>query len=306
MSIRTLGASAALGLVLCAGVSASASVITQYNLVVTGNLVNNSQDVEGSLFVGGNLTGGSPTLAKNLSAAAFAGQDTVVVAGNISVSNINLHAGNLRRGGTRSGNLNFNGIAQQDVVDLTLPAQATAIRNELAALSNTYRAMTATSTAMFPTSQPAAVKYTVSGLGAGGVAVFNVSAASVFNSGLIQQIELNAGAATSIVINVAGTSVNFNTGNMVGNWTSAFARSKVIWNFYEATSIVLDRNFNGALLAPLADLRNSTAIDGSVFVKSFTQSGEVHLPNYAGVVPSPGTMALMGVAGIVAGRRRRA
>ncbi len=146
------------------------------------------------------------------------------------------------------------------------------------------------------------MKYTASGAG---VAVFNVSAANVFNNSLIQQIELNAGSATSVVINVSGTTVNFTNGNMVGAWTSAFARSKVIWNFWEATSIFFDRNFNGAVLAPNAHLRNTTAIDGSVFVLSIQQDGEVHLPNYTGFVPAPGSLALLGAAGVLAARRRR-
>jgi len=91
----------------------------------------------------------------------------------------------------------------------------------------------------------------------------------------------------------------------VGAFTTNFARANVIWNFVDATSITLQRGFSGAILAPNAHLTNVNDIDGSVFVGSFTQNGEVHLPNYTGVIPAPGAVALLGVAGLL-GRRRRA
>ena len=284
-------------------VAAQASVINSWNLIVTGNWVNNSQDVEGNAFCGGNFSGGAPTIAKNLNAAAWAGRDSLAVVGTTTVSHINLQAGNFARGGALIGNVNHNGGGTTRV-DGTLAAQGAAIANELGVLSNSLRNLASDSTAVYPSGQPGAVRYNANA-GADGIAVFSVNALNVFNNNLIQQIELNINGASQIGINVAGTSVNFNNGNMVGSWTSAFARTNVIWNFFEATSIALDRNFNGAILAPLAHLTNSTAIDGSVFVRSFNQTGEVHLPFYGGNVPTPGTLALVGLAALATGRRRR-
>lgn len=300
MMIRSFAAAVAVGAV---AMSAQAGVVNSWNLVVLNGWTNNSQDVEGNAFCGGNFTGGAPTIAKNLNAAAYAGIDTLVVAGTTNVSNINLHAGNFSHGGSVTGNVNHNGGGTTHT-DATLTARGQAMGAELIGLSNSLRNLAADSTAAFPSGQPGAVRYNATG-GADGIAVFSVDAANVFNNNLIQQIELNVNGASQIVINVAGATVNFNNGNMVGAWSSAFARSNVIWNFYEATSINLDRNFNGALLAPLAHLTNSTAIDGSVFVSSFTQSGEVHLPFYTGTVPAPSALALMGIAAVASGRRRR-
>lgn len=296
-------ASSAVAATLVVAASAQATVFQSWNLVVTGNLQNNSQDIEGRAFVGGNFTGGSPTVAKNLNAGAFSGITTLAVVGNTTVSNINLQAGNIRRGGSLSGNVNFNGGGNAGI-DPTLPSQLSTLSGELSSLSNYLRTLSSNSTAQFPTSQPAPVRYVVNP-SVTTTAVFNVSAANVFNNSNIQQIELTPNSATNIVINVSGTTVNFSNGNMVGNWSSPFARSKVIWNFYEATSITLDRNFNGALLAPLAHLTNSTAIDGSVYVASMTQNGEVHLPLYTGLIPSPTAASTLVAAAVFSSRRRR-
>ena len=281
---------------------AQANVVSSWNLIVLNNLQNNSQDIEGKAWVGGNFSGGSPTTAKNLAAGAFAGQTTLAVVGNVTVSNVNHQAGNLRYGGSFSGNFNANGGGNR-AQDASLAGQVATFTNDLNGLSQFYTTLATNSTASFPGSQPAAATYNASPVN--GLAVFSVSAASAFNNSNIQQMNLNVNGAAAIVINVSGTTVNFTNGNMVGAWTSAFARANVIWNFYEATTINLDRNFNGALLAPKAHLTNTTAIDGSVFVKSFNQSGEVHLPGFTGFIPAPGSLALVGLAGLVAGRRRR-
>ncbi|XVJ59772.1 MAG: choice-of-anchor A family protein [Tepidisphaera sp.] len=300
-NIRSLAAAMAVGGIAVS--AAQAGVINSWNLIVLNNWNNNSQDVEGNAFCGGNFTGGSPTIAKNLSAGAWLNRDSLAVVGTTTVSNINLQAGNFAHGGAVSGNVNRNGggVIRQDN---TLGALRTTMASEMVTLSSSLRSLAADSVATFPGGQPGAVRYTANA-GLDGIAVFSVNAGNVFNNSLIQQIELDINGASQIVINVAGTTVNFNNGNMVGSWTSTFARTNVIWNFFEATTISLDRNFNGAILAPLAHLTNSTAIDGSVFVSSFNQSGEVHLPFYGGNVPTPGTFALLGLGALAAGRRRR-
>jgi choice-of-anchor A domain-containing protein len=279
---------------------------TQYNLVVTGNLNNQSQDIEGSAFIGGNLSGGAVNVGTRLTpAASFVGTDVLTVGGMISSSGINLQAGNLRRGGSRSGFLNLNGGGpgvQFDIVDSGVSTTAASLAAQMASTSSFLAGLTPNSTAQVPSGQPGPVNFNATP-GPDGIAVFNVSGAQVFGS-LAQQINLNAGSASSIIINVTGN-VNWNSGNMVGAWTGAFARSRVLWNFVDATNINLDRNFNGAILAPLAALTNTTAIDGSVFVASFTQRGEVHLPRYEGYIPTPGAAGLLALGGLVAARRRR-
>lgn len=66
------------------------------------------------------------------------------------------------------------------------------------------------------------------------------------------------------------------------------------------------KQFNGALLAPNASLFTQGVMEGSVFVGSFLQRGEVHLPGYAGIVPAPATLATLLAPALLFTRRRRA
>ncbi len=294
---------ARVGLAVAAAVatSTSASIVSQYNQIVLGNL-QTGQDTEGRAFVGGNLTGSAMQFGtKLLPRVNYLGTDVLQVGGNIAVNNLHMEAGNLHRTGTRSGTVDFNG-GGHEIVSGGPASLVSSYTTELMTLSTSLAAMTADSSVQIPSGQPGPLKF-VATPGADGVAVFHISASNLTSS-LVQQIELS-GSASSIIINVTGSSMNFNAGNFVGSWSSAAVRATTLWNFVGATSLVIDRNWNGAILAPGAHLTNTTAIDGSVFVGSMTQNGEVHLPGYTGYVPAPGavTLAIGGVAMI--SRRRR-
>lgn len=291
----------AVALVAAAG-SVHASVIGQWNLVVVQNLDIN-QEVEGRTFVGGNLSTPASNYGTMLTpASSWLGIDVLAVAGNINGGNLQMQAGNLRRGGSRSGSVNFNG-GGTEIIDAALASQVPGIASDLASTSAFLRTLPSDSSLTLPAGQPGPARFNATP-GGDGIAVFDISGDALFESSLVQQIEL-LGAASSIIINVGGTDINWANGNMVGAWLNASVRATALWNFYEATSIVLDRNFNGAVLAPNAHLRNTTAIDGSVFVKSMTANGEVHLPNYTGFVPAPGAAGVLALAGVIAARRRR-
>lgn len=285
---------------------ANAGLMSTHNLVVLQNFSSNS-DVEGRTFIGGNFS--SPNASNygtHLTPASnWLGVDVLSVAGNMTIGNqIQLQAGNLRRGGSRTGNVNYNG-GGTEIVDPSLASQVAGIVSELTLTSAALQALTPDSVLNLPSPQPGPAQF-IANPGGDGVAVFNINGDNLFESGLVQQIELAANGATSIVVNVSGTDINWNNGSMVGNWLSQGVRATTIWNFFEAQTINLQRNFNGAILAPFAHLTNNTAIDGSVFVESMAATGEVHLPNYSGYIPSPGTAVVAaGLLGL-AGRRRRA
>lgn len=289
---------------LCAAglaVSAEASPLTDWNLVVFGNL-DSTTEVEGRTLVGGTLSGSASNYGIRLTpASSYLNTDVLVVGGNLTAGNVQMQAGNLRLGGSRSGNVNFNGGGHQ-INDAAASIIASSARTDLLATSAYLHGLAATNSVALPSGQPSGVTFNAIP-GSGGVAVFNVSGAALLSSSLVQQIDLQMGSATSIIINVSGTTVNYNGGNMVGGFNATVA-SHVLWNFYEATSVNIDRQLFGAVLAPLAHLTNSTTIVGTTVADSFTQRGEVHIPNYSGFVPSAGTSGLL-VMGMVAGSRRR-
>ncbi|MFZ4574844.1 MAG: collagen-binding domain-containing protein [Phycisphaerales bacterium] len=286
---------------LAAG-TASASVITSFNQVVLGNL-QTGQDTEGRLFVGGNLTGAAAQVGTQLLPRGnYAGVDVLSVGGFTSVNNLQVEAGNFRRSGARIGGLNLNS-GGLEIVDGAVAASVASVAADLFGVSSAFGGLAADSSVQAPSGQPGPMRF-IATPGSDGVAVFSISA-SALTSSLVQQYELVTGGASSIVINVSGSFAAFNGGNFVGNWQNANVRATTIWNFTQATSIVVNRNFNGAILAPSAQLTNSTAIDGSVFVGSMVQNGEVHLPGYSGFIPAPGAGVLGALGGVMIGSRRR-
>lgn len=96
----------------------------------------------------------------------------------------------------------------------------------------------------------------------------------------MQQIDINPGSATTILINVDGTTVNWSTsGNMVGNFTNSNWRGKILWNFPTATTLNFgSHNMMGQVLAPNADVTSSANIDGSIAAKSISTTSEIHQP----------------------------
>jgi hypothetical protein len=152
-----------------------------------------------------------------------------------------------------------------------------------------------------------------------GYTVFNVNE-NIFNR---NEFAYNfANTTTPIIINVKNTgacsatlSCSYTmTSNFTGN-ANAYNQN-VIWNFLDAKDIVLNRQFQGTVLAYLSDLQ-ANVIEGSVVAKNFTMTNEIHLGTYsgnngfilAGVIPEPANWAMMiagfGVVGGVVRRRRR-
>lgn len=266
--------------------------LPDYNLVVLGDLESNSE-VEGTTFVGGNLNGPSSNYGTRLVGLT----DALVVGGDINGNPKNLF-GNAVVGGSANAILNFNngGSLRSETVDVS------SISQSLLDASNHYRSMSSNSIVEKPGTQPGPMKFKAQVTG--GTAVFDISIADFFSS-KVQQIEFELNGADKAIINVSGTSGTWNAGgNFVGSSATREMSGKVLWNFYEATSLDLQRQLIGALLAPNAHVTNGTPLKGGAFVSSMTQNGEVHVPP-AVVVPTP-TAALASLGGLmVLGLRRR-
>lgn len=289
----------------------AASLLSEWNLIVTDNLNTNSH-VQGKTLVGDNLVANGAVFAQGLNPrSAYATTATLVVGGSVSGNGLAVEAGDFTHGGPRTtGYLNMNG--GPGAQELTAAFDEATVESALLAESLAYLALAANSTISLPGAQPGPAR-----LSAGAnvsQAVFHIADGNLLLSNdRVQQIELVAGSATTVVVNVGGTTIDFDRGNMTGILNDAYWRSHIVWNFYEATTIRLDRSWSGAILAPLAHLRNSTNIDGAVAVRSFEMRGEVHLPlslveppPTVPDVPEPASIALAGLGALGCAARRRA
>ena len=175
-------------------------------------------------------------------------------------------------------------------VNANLTAQCSAIQAGITSLSNELAALAVTpgNNASVPTSQAGPLNFYVNAIDANGMAVFNLDGNTVLNNPLVQQIEIIVGPSVSaniqlVVINLSGASVTFAQGNLYGTWLSTLTTgaSHTIWNFYQATTIVLVRSWMGALLAPNALVTTNSNIDGVVAVGSLSSTAEVRNPPIA-------------------------
>lgn len=281
--------------------TAQAGVLNDWNLIVLEDLTS-TQEVEGRTMVGRDLFTGASQYGTMLDRPSHFGIDVLVVGRNLNGGDVHMEAGNLRLGGTRTGAVLFNGGGSQ-INDAGAAGMVAAAHAQAAGVSSFLAGLAATNTVSIPTGSPAPVNFSAVA-GVGGVAVFNVDGNQLFSNGFVQQFDIAMNSATTVIINVSGTSITHDEGNFLGGFNAGNA-STILWNFYEAETLDIDRALYGAVLAPNAHLTNGNFIAGSVVVENFTQNGEIHLPTYTGYVPAPGSLAAIGIAGLVATRRRR-
>ena len=290
----------------------------------TGNYSIGS-DVEGRTLIGGSTSGSPGPIAINLQGlSSFNNVDTIVVAGNVT-NPIQIKNGNAVVSSTASASNILRAGTGSVVVDtMNLSTLSGRLATELNGVSSNLLALASYGQNVTTPGSPQAVNFTTSAANTrDGIAVFNING-GLLSSSKVQQIDLkNTGNATSIIFNVSGTGVS-----ITNNFLSGFANnaSRILFNFYEATTVHDTTALHGALLAPGAALLNTTQLNGPVYVNSFSQSGEVHLPfaNFASqsgfgqstplytgyfpaVVPEPSTLALsaLGLAGVAIISRRR-
>jgi choice-of-anchor A domain-containing protein len=285
------------------------SSLSEYNVIVSGNLSTNSE-IEGRTIVGGNITSSSSAnFGIKLQNKVPKGDLVLRVGGDIAAGNpIQLNAGSLELGGSRNNRIiNYNGggsLVQNPGADFS------GIISDLTAASQVLATYGANSNAMIFANmpgQPGPLRFTATP-DSNGLAVFSVNGSDVFGNGNAQRLEIVTNNAADILINVAGTAINWNSGDMVGAFDEDHWQSRIVWNFYEATSINFGgKEFGGQILAPNANITTNGVIEGSVFAKNLTTQSEVHLPGYGGnLVPEPSSALLVfiGATGMLLRRRR--
>ena len=269
-----------IGFLISSASAQSLDGLRHYSVITRGDFTTNS-DVQGRTVVGGDLMGqNSFTLADMLGGIAAPTDLTAQVAGDVASGNpININAGSLEYGGSLNRPVNLNGGGS---AIFSPGVDYSGIFDSLTSSSASISSIPANQTLAVPMGSPGPLVFTPTEQ-ASGAAVFHVDGSDVFSNSNVQQIDLNFGFEnTDVFINVSGTTINFNQGNFTGGFTSDLARSRVVWNFYEAETINFERGFSGQILAPYALLTTNSIIDGSVFASEINTTSEVHLPNYAG------------------------
>ncbi len=257
-----------------------------------------------TLTVGGNINGGNFANGSNGGSGTVAARKSVDIGGSFTGGNFNVDGALIRAGSNLAGfNINngtnaYYGVSASGfqntfpVKDATLaPGGSNDLHASIAAQTATLTAdLGALSTALYGLSASGSFDgsdHNNATLHAAdpshrGFAVIDIDASNLASflgaSNLVYDLPSVTGGYLPTIVNVSGAtsySLNANSNNSAYN-------PYVLWNFGTATSITLGRQFNGALLAPLATVSNSTPIEGSVAVGTFNQGGEVHLGTFKG------------------------
>jgi len=322
------GASAAL---VGTSISTGIAALKEWNLVAFNNF-SSQNHVDGRVLVGNNFTAGQnfAVLNNNVpsssygtsaltvgNAAQMAGSINapgVQVGGNLSGSFNNNGNGAVQVGGTAQSQQNFtvqSGLGQN--FTNTLLSQSADIKQSLTSLSANLAALANSGTvALGGDSNNQTLTVTGTGL-----SVFNMTEAQ-FEGNSNQQLLVTVPSGATLVVNVAGTDIDFN--RTLNRFTND---SNVIWNFYQATTVDIARQFSGSVLGVFADITggNSGNIDGSVVGNNVFQNanGEIHNNYFQGdlssvgggsvvsTAPEPSTWAMLllgfGLVGAVLRRR---
>ncbi len=303
-------------------------ILQQFNVVSLGDMTASS-NIQGRTFVGGNLSGNSADFqvrtpsnpstfgaltvdgdisggAKNINNAGSA-----VAAGNlVSGSGLNMNGGgNVTLGGVRQSgaNVNLNGGALSENAAVSLPTAE--FTNTLITFSAVLKGLGGIAAAtenggnrgLFDAAAP----------DANGIAVYNVS---IGDLGGLNEARLGLNGASAVIINVSGAgNLNFRANNIGSDLTDL--ADNVIWNFSELDGdLRLERQMFGTVLAPFADVTNTSSVEGSIIAATLALNAQAHQFSFSGPIPPGvplppafammGAVALMG-AGFAGWRRRR-
>ncbi|WZO98411.1 choice-of-anchor A family protein [Isosphaeraceae bacterium EP7] len=314
MTRRIFGRIAGAMLTLAApGLASADSVLYKYNVVTTGDFTQNSH-VDYNTFIGGNLKGSGGVFSMSNNFPVGPGLTIAGTAVGSSNQQVNSNRNLVVSSAGAAGTVHLNGGSL--VIDSTLATQAAQISQELQNDSIAFKAL-ATNQAGPVVANNGQFTFTVNAATAvNGVAVFNINGALLSSNSVQNGLSLagDFASVSSIIINVTGTSITTN-GNFNGAWNGAPISAKTLWNFADATTLTLNNNFQGAILAVNAAVTHSSvSTDGSLFAKSLVSNGEIHKSLYSGYVPSPSVvpepaslvMAGIGAAFAMVTARRRA
>ena len=261
-------------------VSSRASINTTlatWNLVTSSNLTH-VNDIEGRAFVGGNATLSSGFQVGNGNSSVSKSTVTLAVQGNIKTGGyINLNGGSITAGGTISA----AGVNKNSGGTVTAGSSYAANNSPVAELTRDSKYWS-TLKANGTITENAASQYVLNTPSGSSLAVFDVTDTSFFENSTINGYTLNVSASTTtILINVYSQdgTVNWTKGDFFDLFQTSYWKGRVLFNFYNATTVNLHDQITGYVVAPYATVTENNNIDGGVFAENLYVGSEVHLPD---------------------------
>ncbi len=309
LKLRLLGAALIGAALFAPAVHADAfDALRSFNAVIFQNFTSQSSDVEGTLAVGGNATLFNYSI--NQSNAPYNGYG-LVVGGNLTFTNGTVwNSGQTYYGGTlNSWAVNYTGGTV--TAPAASPVDFGALQSSANSLSSNYAGLAVNGSTSYvtpdlvnPAGSGNAQGLKLTGDGTSTLQVFSVDGNLL---GGRNEISLsNIPSFASIVLNVSGTNTGLH--NLDSSNPFNLYAGRVLFNFYQATTVTLDHTAPYAsILAPLATIESSQFghITGTVVANAWNGDFQMNVV----AVPEPETYALMlvglGLLGCVARRRRR-
>lgn len=282
MNIRTFRHAITAAAISVAGLSTAAHAatvldVTQYNGVVLGNYSAPYGDVEGAFAVAGNASFENFGIGDKLTGGAPA-TGGLVVGGNLTATNGQLHYGNMVVG----GNVNttrFN--VKEGVTDTDTSYDFATLAQQLRDTSKSLSEYDNTGETRFQYNQ-----LTLTGTEAN-LNVFSIDAAQL---GSANSLSINVANGSQVLVNVVGSSANWSN---MGISLSGVTTQNVLFNFHEASSLSMAGiSISGSVLAPNANvLFQNGHINGILITNNLTGPGELHNTGYKGglLTPTPST-----------------
>jgi choice-of-anchor A domain-containing protein len=316
MMVRTL--TAAVCVAAMVGSAASAlSVDARAMLGQINNIVLNdhsaASETEGTLYVGGNFSGNHVVNGDKLPEFTVGGATGSVVIGGSTTGKLTSNNGSVIVGGSNSGQIVANGASGSDSVTVggansgkiqtSQPGTISIGRGNAGSLNAQPSGTVKTNTGVVPQIPAREVKAafqtlstdlslltTTSGAsataksitaGTESFAVLNLTS-DFFKADGLNSLKIDP--SQTLIVNVAGKKIDIKS-----NW-NAGNKSNVLFNFYEAEKVSVNRLFRASILAPSAEVKVNSDIWGTLVSHDLKQNNGQVIPYddnhpFSGTIP---------------------
>jgi choice-of-anchor A domain-containing protein len=303
--------------------SAPFGVASAFNLVALGTVNSSGQtviagnigtqaDVEGRMAAANQITQAT-TIGSTLRSdpyGSLAGGYALVAGGGVTAGNyFNINGGGNVYASTNSAGYNWNENPRGSLVKSgPSPINFSSLRSTLDAETLQLASLTANGVVGAPTPHGGNPSWLVLSGSSATLNVFTVTAAQFADAN--HPLDIVVPAGSTVIINVQGTNVTLGTGiyfNGTQESDSNDDSNDILFNFAGASTVAIDGQLNGAVLAPFALLTGSSQMGGNFIAAQIGQTGEIHNDEFSGTLPNfspensfpteapePGTLVLMG------------